>query len=298
MTPIQSLRAQLPDNSYYEFVHDLCRALPDPPDDTPQALALRNESAITVVAALLPTNLAEAKLAALHVAATDHALACYHRAEQPEAHALGQQKCLALAASLTRQAGSTLRLLQRTQAIRHKTEANQQASNRAAWTEHCALNLMAEVLQQSSPWRLREAAEPDSTQDDGASPQGTEPAEPKAPSPCGSGLAEGAEPARMPDDGASHHGGEAGQEPAESHPPSPCARGLGEGAEPGRAQRKFPSGSAGQEPAESKTPAPCGSGLGEGAEPGRTQREIPSRSAGQEPAESEAPSPCGRRLGS
>jgi len=235
-----------------------------------------------VVAALLPTNLAEAKLAALHVAATEHALACYHRAEQPEAHTLSQQKCLALAASLTRQAGSTLRLLQRTQAIRHKTEANQQASNHAAWTEHCALNLMAEVLQQSSPWRSQEAAEPDSTQDDGASPQATEPAESKAPSPCGRGLGEGAEPGRTQDDKAPHHNGE----PAEPKAPSPCGRGLGEGAEPGRTQDdKAPHHNG--EPAEPKAPSPCGRGLGEGAGPSRTQNdEAPHHNgeAAQEPA--------------
>jgi hypothetical protein len=149
----QTLRAQLPGNTYHYLVHTLCRGLPDPSTDSPEELALRNESAIAEVAALCPANLAEAKLAILHVTATEQAMACYRLAEQPEISLLGKLKCLAQANSMARQAHSGLRLLQRIQTMRQKTEANPETCNRAAWTEHCTLNLMSEALQAASPRR-------------------------------------------------------------------------------------------------------------------------------------------------
>ncbi len=47
---------------------------------------------------------------------------------------------------MMRQANSALRLLLRLQAARAKREADAAATDRAAWTEHCALGLMAEAL--------------------------------------------------------------------------------------------------------------------------------------------------------
>ena len=47
---------------------------------------------------------------------------------------------------MMRQAQSALRLLLRLQAARQKTEANSEANERAAWTEHCAMALMAQAL--------------------------------------------------------------------------------------------------------------------------------------------------------
>jgi hypothetical protein len=49
-------------------------------------------------------------------------MACYRLAEQPEISLLGKLKCLAQANSMARQAHSGLRLLQRMQVARQKTE--------------------------------------------------------------------------------------------------------------------------------------------------------------------------------
>ncbi len=49
-----------------------------------------------------------------------------------------------------RQSQSALRLLLRMQAARQKLEADSEARNRAAWTEHCALGLMAQALSEQA----------------------------------------------------------------------------------------------------------------------------------------------------
>ena len=55
-------------------------------------------------------------------------------------------KCRAQALSMMREAKSALRLLLRMQEVRAKREADNAGSARAAWTEHCAIALMAEAL--------------------------------------------------------------------------------------------------------------------------------------------------------
>src|SRR5437763_466627 len=83
----------------------------------------------------------------------------------------------AQAASMMRQADSALRLLLRMQEARRKLEADNAACDRAAWTEHCALGLMAEAI----------AAPPPTAQ------------APPAPAPCPDpGMAEPPAPAREP----------------------------------------------------------------------------------------------------
>ena len=202
----QALAAMLPGNTYHYLIHTLCSALPNPHTDSPEDLARRNDNAIAEVAGLCPANLAEAKVAALHVACSEHALACFRQAEHPDTSFQDAGKCRAQADSMTRQSYSGLRLLQRMQAARQKIEANQETRDRAAWAEHCARNLMTEALQPPSPCG-RGLGE-------GAAPQADTP-ELQA-SPCGTGLGEGAAPtADTPELQA-----------------SPCERGLGEGAEP------------------------------------------------------------------
>ncbi len=77
---------------------------------------------------------------------------------------------------MMRQAQSALRLLLRLQAARQKTEANSAANERAAWTEHCAIGLMAQAL----PLRPEKAAisEP-STPEPLAEPEPAEQPEPE-----------------------------------------------------------------------------------------------------------------------
>ena len=60
-------------------------------------------------------------------------------------------KCRAEAASMMRQANSALRMLLRMQEARRKLEADNAACDRAAWTEHCTLRLMAEALAAPPP---------------------------------------------------------------------------------------------------------------------------------------------------
>ncbi len=56
---------------------------------------------------------------------------------------------------------SALRLLLRMQAARQKLEKNQEARDRAAWTEHCAIGLMAQAISpQPAPEAIAEPPPP------------------------------------------------------------------------------------------------------------------------------------------
>jgi hypothetical protein len=52
---------------------------------------------------------------------------------------------------MMRQARATWSLLLRVQAERRKREADNAATDRAAWTEHCAIGLMAQALDRAAP---------------------------------------------------------------------------------------------------------------------------------------------------
>jgi hypothetical protein len=69
-------------------------------------------------------------------------------------------QCRALSVSLMRQAQGARRLLTRVQAERRKLEADPVASDKAAWIEHCAIELMAEALPGAPPAMLRDPPEP------------------------------------------------------------------------------------------------------------------------------------------
>jgi hypothetical protein len=135
---------QLPANAFYHLVRTLRLTLP--PTDRPEDLSVRDQSAIARIAALAPASAAEADLAALFVAASEQWKDCLRLAEDPSRLPEIARKCRAQAASMMRQSLAALRLLQRAQAIRQKTEANDIARDRAAWTEHCAAGLMLEGL--------------------------------------------------------------------------------------------------------------------------------------------------------
>jgi hypothetical protein len=55
-------------------------------------------------------------------------------------------RCRSQAASMMRQSQGALRLLLRLQAVRQQIEADGAALNRAEWTEHCAVGMMAQAL--------------------------------------------------------------------------------------------------------------------------------------------------------
>ncbi len=206
-----NLAGQLMPDVYHDLIHKLRAALPSPPTDSPEDRARRDRAAIAKIAALCPANAAEADIAALYVAASEQWKECLRLAQQPERSFHGALKYRARADSMMRQAQSALRLLLRMQAARQKLEADSEARDRAAWTEHCAIALMTEAL---SPPPAPVAAEPPT-----AEPQ------PAAAPPllAGGGRGEGAAPGR-------HH---AAEHDAALHPHSAALiRRMGQADEP------------------------------------------------------------------
>ncbi len=152
---------QLPASTYYQLIHTLCLTLPRRLTDSPEDLARRNHSAIARIAALCPANAAEADVAALYVAASEQWKDCLRLAQEADTTSYWAQKCRSQANSMMRQAQGALRLLLRMQAARQKTEANSEARDRAAWTEHCAIGLMAQALsEQAAPAPIAEPPPP------------------------------------------------------------------------------------------------------------------------------------------
>jgi hypothetical protein len=70
-------------------------------------------------------------------------------------------KCHAQAVSYLRQAQSARRRLQSLQAERRQREADSAAADRAAWTEHCAIGLMADALGREPPAPIVEPPAPE-----------------------------------------------------------------------------------------------------------------------------------------
>src|SRR5271163_3902339 len=140
------LAGDLPANTYHYLLHTLRQTLPSPLTDNPEELARRDRALIACIAALQPANAAEADIAALYVAASEQAKDCLRLVQKPDTSFYWVEKCRAQATSMMRQARGNLSLLLRMQAARRKTEANSEARDRAAWTEHCATKLMTEAL--------------------------------------------------------------------------------------------------------------------------------------------------------
>ena len=146
--PPDHLALQLPADAYYHLVRTLCLTLPPPPGEKPgpDDLARRDHAAIARIAALAPANAAEADLAAMFVAASEQWKDCLRLAQLPETTPQMAPKCRAQAIGMMRQAQSALRLLLKLQETRGKRDADNAGSERAAWSEHCAIALMAEAL--------------------------------------------------------------------------------------------------------------------------------------------------------
>ncbi len=140
------LADRLPVDAYYHLVRTLRLTLPPPPTDSAEDSLRRDHAAIARVAALAPANAAEADLAAQFVAASEQWKDCLRLAQRPETTPEWAAKCRAQAMGMMRQANGALRLLLRMQQARRKLAADNTAADRLAWTEHCALGLMAEAL--------------------------------------------------------------------------------------------------------------------------------------------------------
>jgi hypothetical protein len=139
------LTLQLPRDVYHQVIHTLRAALL-PVTDAPEDLVHRDNAAIAMVASLLPANADEANLAAQYAAASAHAIECLRRAQDHRANLTIFLKCEAQADRMQRQARAFRALLLRVQAERRKRETDNAATDRAAWTEHCAIGLMADAL--------------------------------------------------------------------------------------------------------------------------------------------------------
>jgi hypothetical protein len=154
------LTLQLPRDTYYQLIHTLCAALPLPVTDTPEDLVRRDNAAMAEAAALLPATAAEASLAATYVAAGAQAMDCLRLARQYPGDPNVILKCTAQSAGMMRQARASWSLLLRVQAERRKRDTDNAATDRAAWTEHCAIGLMAQALGRAEPDAAAEPAPP------------------------------------------------------------------------------------------------------------------------------------------
>jgi hypothetical protein len=116
--------------------------LPPPLTDAPEDLEQRDNRAMAELASLVPVTSAEVKLAVLFVSASAHAeMVLGIETHDQDA----TRKVHAQAASMMRQAFGGLSHLMRLRALRAKREASTAATDSAAWTEHIALDYMAEA---------------------------------------------------------------------------------------------------------------------------------------------------------
>ena len=141
----------LPREAFAEIILVLRGALPPPGLDDPDEMAWqdwarRDRAAMAAVAALLPENAAEGRLAARFVVADAWSLDCLRLARERRHEPDVAQKCTAQALSLMRESNSALRLLLRLQAARRLIEKDAAAAGRAAWVEHAAVGSMGEAL--------------------------------------------------------------------------------------------------------------------------------------------------------
>ena len=141
------LAYRLPRHTYWQIGHNrITPSMPPPVDNTPEALAHRDNAAIAKVASMLPANANEAALAEQFVLASAHASHCLRLAMVHPASIAEGLHCRSLSVSMMRQAQGSRRLLMRVQAERRKLEADAAASERAAWTEHSVIGLMTDAM--------------------------------------------------------------------------------------------------------------------------------------------------------
>jgi hypothetical protein len=154
------LTLQLPRDVYYQAIHTLSTSLPPPITDSPEDLVRRDNAAIAAVAAMLPVTADEARIAAQFVAADAQAMDSLRLARRYHGDPNLILKCSAQSASMMRQARAARTLLLRVQAERRKLEADSTATDKAAWTEHCAIGLMALALGRDPPAAMEEPPPP------------------------------------------------------------------------------------------------------------------------------------------
>ncbi len=136
----------LPFHAYYQLFHTLAAILPPPVDDTPEALSARTHAAMDKVAAMLPTNANEADLAAQCVAMRAQAEHVLRRLRKHEGDITAEMKLNAQYNAMVRTSLAVLGRLQRTQAIRHKREANDATLKADEWMQHVVARSMQQAM--------------------------------------------------------------------------------------------------------------------------------------------------------
>ncbi len=136
----------LPFHSYYQLYHTLAGTLPPPVNDTPEALAARTHAAMDKVAAMLPTNANEADLAAQCVAMRAQAEDVLRLLRKHAGDITLEMKLNAQYNAMVRTSSAVLGRLQRTQAIRHKREANEAALKADESTQYVATRWMQQAM--------------------------------------------------------------------------------------------------------------------------------------------------------
>src|SRR5512140_1762056 len=160
-TPQADLALQLPRDMFHQVIHTCCGSLPAPVTNAPEDRVRRDNAAMARIAAMLPANADEANIAALCVVADAQALECLRRTREYASDEPLVLKYTAQAANMMRQSRASRSLLMRVQAQREKREADAAALDKANWTEHCAIRLMAEALGHEAPAPAPVAAEPE-----------------------------------------------------------------------------------------------------------------------------------------
>ena len=112
----------VPDSLAREIYADLCRDLPPPSPDTPEARTARDDRAMAAVAALIPENAFEAELAAQIVAKDFHAKHALQDASRPNLTVDALNNYRNQSSRMDRDSQSGLRNLLRLQAERRKAE--------------------------------------------------------------------------------------------------------------------------------------------------------------------------------
>jgi len=142
---------QLQFDLHARVVDTLRGILPPPLEDMPEAWSLRDRLALSDVNCLLPANPVEARLAALHVAATEYARYCLLQAPLYVDDPKRWGQLMAQAASMGREARGYVNTLYRVQRVRQKREATEASRDAAAMAEHCTLGLMTQALERMPP---------------------------------------------------------------------------------------------------------------------------------------------------
>jgi hypothetical protein len=139
----------LPREVFAHVILTLRAALPRPLTESEEDGALRDRAAMAAVAALLPENAVEGRLAAQFVAADAWAMDCLQLAYERQREPRIAERCRAQAMGMMREGKSALKALEKLQAARRALAKDEAAAERAAWVEHADLGRMAEGLGQA-----------------------------------------------------------------------------------------------------------------------------------------------------